>query len=91
MQPPSLACRGCRPLGTVLQTPPQGNRVVPTFLQAPLGAPPRLTFAVFAVPRVARLADTLVRPWGVLADGIDVAMVRAFHTLVYVCQGRGDT
>lgn len=67
---------------------PRGNRVVPTFTQAPLGAPPSLTFAVFAVPRVAGLADALVRPRGVLADGIDVAMVRAFHTLIYICQGR---
>lgn len=49
--------------------------------------PPRLTFAVLPVPRVAGLADALVRPWGILADGIDVAIVRAFHTLIYICQG----
>lgn len=41
-------------------------------------------FAVLPVPRVAGLADALVRPWGILADGIDVAIVRAFHTLIYI-------
>ena len=50
--------------------------------------PPSLTFAVFTIPRVARLADALVRPWGVLADGVDVAVVGPFHTLVHIWQGQ---
>ena len=43
---------------------------------------------MFTVPRVARLADALVRPWGVLADGVDVAVVGPFHTLVHIWQGQ---
>ena len=39
--------------------------------------PPSLTFAVFTIPRVARLAD-----------GVDVAVVGPFHTLVHIWQGQ---
>lgn len=39
---------------------PKASELVPTFLQAPLGPPPSLTFAMLAIPRVAGLADALV-------------------------------
>lgn len=46
------------------------------------------TFAVLPVTGVARLADALVGLGGVLADGVDVAVVGALHALVDICQGR---
>lgn len=47
------------------------------------------TFAVLPVAGVAGLADALVGLGGVLADGIDVAVVGALHALVDICKGRG--
>lgn len=44
------------------------------------------TFAVLPIPGVARLADALVGLGGVLADGIDVAVVSALHALVNICK-----
>lgn len=46
---------------------------------------------MFAVPGVAGLADALIRPWRVLADGIDVAMISPFHTLIHIWQGQRRT
>lgn len=62
----------------------EATALVPALPQAP----PSLTFAVFAIPGVAGLADALIRPWRVLADGIDVAMVSPFHTLIHIWQGQ---
>lgn len=39
---------------------------------------------MFAVPFVARLADALVRLQGVLADGVDAAVVERLRALVHV-------
>ena len=47
------------------------------------------TFAVLPVAGVAGLADALVGLGGVLADGVDVAVVGALHALVDICKGRG--
>lgn len=41
------------------------------------------------VAGVARFADALVGLRGVLADGIDVAVVSALHALIDICKGRG--
>lgn len=48
------------------------------------------TFAVLPIPGVARLADALVGLGGVLADGIDVAVVGALHALVNICKRTGE-
>lgn len=66
---------------------PEATALVPTLPQAP----PSLTFAMFAIPGVAGLADALIRPWRVLANGIDVAMVSPFHTLIHIWQGQRRT
>lgn len=42
------------------------------------------------IPGVARLADALVGLGGVLADGIDVAVVSALHALVNICKRTGE-
>lgn len=44
-----------------------------------------LTFALLAISLVARLADTVVGLGRVLAQGVDVAVVRTFCTLVWIC------
>ena len=52
----------------------------------------RLTFALPAFPLVAWLAEAFVGLGRVLADGVDVAVVRALRALVHVdgpCWGRG--
>lgn len=48
------------------------------------------TFAVLPIPGVAGLADALVGLGGVLADGIDVAVVSSLHTLVNICKRTGE-
>lgn len=48
------------------------------------------TFAVLPIPSVAGLADALVGLGGVLADGIDVAVVSALHALVNICKRTGE-
>lgn len=50
--------------------------------------PPSLTFAVFPIPRVARLADALVGPRGVLAESINVAAIGPLHTFIHIWQGQ---
>lgn len=42
------------------------------------------TFTMLAVPFIARLADAFVRPQGVLADGVDAAVVQSLGTLVHI-------
>lgn len=44
---------------------------------------------MFAIPFVAWLADTFVWLQGVLADGIDAAVVKSLCTLVHIYKGRG--
>lgn len=45
---------------------------------------------MFTIPRVARLADALVGPWGVLADSVNVAVVSPLHTLIHIWQGQSE-
>lgn len=42
------------------------------------------TFTMFAVAFVARLADAFVRLHGVLADGVNAAVVKPLGTLVHI-------
>lgn len=49
------------------------------------------TFAVLPVTGVARFAGALVGLGSVLADGINVAVVSALHTLINICKtGEGS-
>lgn len=49
-----------------------------------------LTFTMFAISFVARLADAFIRANGVLADCIDAAVVQHFCTLVHVWKRKKD-
>lgn len=42
------------------------------------------------IPGVAGLADALVGLGGVLADGVDVAVVGALHALINICKRTGE-
>lgn len=53
-------------------------------LRPEAGTSPIFTFAVFAVSFVARLADAFVGLDGVLADGVDAAVVEPLCTLVHI-------
>lgn len=50
------------------------------------GSGSTFTFTMFAVSFVARLADALVRLRGVLADGVNAAVVKPLCTLVHICK-----
>lgn len=59
---------------------------------SPTGSGSIFTFTMFAVSFVARLADALVRLRGVLADGVNAAVVKPLCTLVHICtRGKKDT
>lgn len=49
-----------------------------------------LTFTVLSITNVAGLADALVGLGCVLADGINVTAVSAFHALIHICKGKGS-